>query len=420
MRAFTNIFRVFFREIHKIVKDKNLLLVFFLAPITYPAIYGAIYYNKMEVKVPVAVIDEDNSSLSRGLIREIGAMQQIDIAEANNSIRQTDETDLQSGIPELDDKLAKGEIQGIVIIPKDFAESLKNGKLSTVKLYFSTGRLLVLSDLGISISQAVTTYATKVTANVLAKKGVPVMENKNLAQPIKFDFQLISNPWLTYGDMILPALISIIFIQLMLVCIAGATAKEWSLDKWSNQFTLTRNPISIIYGKIMAYLTIFITFGVLIRLILIPFFDVYLTGKTLDLFIILCLAIFAVSSFGLFLGSFFRHRITVFATIGFTSYPFFMSSGFAWPTLQMPEIVQKIAYFLPSTPFLQCIQLETQLGTPLEMLRPQIVNFIVIAVFYQVLFCIRLYFLQKKSDDNISNNPITIPLERAIATEKNT
>lgn len=386
MEFFKQIYEVYSREIMKILRDKNLLTIFILAPLTYPLLYGAIYLNKIEQNVPIAVYDQDNSSLSRGFIREVDANQNMMITETIH-----DQSEIQN-------TLVYEKAQAVLIIPKNFSEKIKTGKNTVVDLVISPGRLLVLSDVGIPISQIASGYGVKINANFLAKKGVPVFENKKLLQPIKIEFRNMFNPYLTYGDLILPGLMIIIVSQLVVIGVTASNALEWGLNKWQDLFAVSGNYVSIFFGKIMSYLTIFIFFSLTILAVLSPLYSINLGTNYSALFLIGFMGILASASFGMFIGTFFKHRITAFVILGFTSYPFFMLTGYAWPWGQIPEYLKMVAHLLPMTPFVQSILSVTQMNNDISYITPQIINLALLIVFYGLLFFIRLYRLKNNKE----------------------
>ena len=383
MEFFKNIYNVYSREIMKIIRDKNLIMIFLVAPLTYPLLYGAIYMNKIEQNVPIVYYDEDNSSLSRALIREVDANQNISVVGSINEQSEIEKT------------LVYEKAQAVLFIPKNFSVNIKTGKSTNVNLIISPGRLLVLSDIGIPISQIASGFGAKINASYLAKKGVPVFENKKLIQPIKIEFKNLFNPYLTYGDLILPALMIIIISQLVVIGVTASNALEWSLNKWYDLFDITTNYFSIFIGKILSYLTIFIFFSLTILAVLSPLYKINLGDDFSALFLIGVMGILASSAFGMFLGTFFKHRITAFVILGFTSYPFFMLTGYAWPQNQIPEYLQIIAHLFPMVPFVQSILSVSQMNNEITYIIPQFINMSALIVFYGILFFLRLRRLQK-------------------------
>ena len=354
-------------------------MIFLVAPIAYPLLYGAIYLNKVETDVPIGVIDLDNSSLSRQLIRGIDAHQNIKVAESLYDEAQAREY------------MAHEKVQGVLFIPKGFETNLKYGKQVKINLMISPGRLLVLSDIGIPVSQVTTYFSAQVTSSVLMKKQVPVLQNKDLAQPIKFDFRNLYNPYLTYGDLILPALMIIILGQVTLIGVATATAKEWQMNKWKDLFSTTTNPLAMLIGKIIAYMLLFSVFATITYTIIAPMYGINFLGTYWDYIRITALGIAAISAMGLFIGTFFHHRITVFMIIAFTTYPFFMMSGYAWPTPQLPEYIVWFSKMIPLTSCLHLIFDVTQTGGNFVSSQVNIWFLLGLLGFYSILFMLRVW-----------------------------
>lgn len=357
------VWRVAVREFRRLVRDPNLFLILFVAPLAYTALYGSIYLRKIEEAVPVDIVDLDRSPLSRQLVREVGALQYVDVREVG-----TDEERAREA-------MISGRVQAWMLIPEGFSRDLSYGRDVVLPVVLSPGRLLVLSDVGIGVSQAAGTFGAKVRAGMLARQGTPVFQDPDYATPVGFTYTPLFNPWLTYGDMILPALMAVIFLQLVLIGAAAATASEWDAHGWPSLRAITRDrTYAGVVGKLVFFVGAFLFFAVLLRSSIVPLFDIQVGGDGVILFVLLTLAFWAAAGMGLFLGSFFRVRTTVFIVLGFTSYPFFLLSGYAWPEAQMHLGLRLLSRLLPTTPFLQGVNLLTQMGNGWEVLWPQLLN----------------------------------------------
>ncbi len=379
--------KIIYREWRKIFADKNLIMIFIIAPLLYPVIYGAVYMDKTEENLPIAVEDFDNSSLSRSLIRDIDAHQNIAVSFTSH-----------------DDSLAKAQfledkIKAILFIPQNFSRDVKFGKKVELKLFISPGRIIVMGDVDTPISQFVSTFGGKVTAAALMKKGVPVMQNKGYAVPINITTNNLYNPYLTYGDLMLPGLLIIILSQLVLIGVAASQAKENALGKGRKQFIFTENTFKIAFGKLFFYVLIFMIFSISYYLIISPFYKIHFNSTFLNYFIITLLGIMSSAACGLFLGTFFRHKIVAFLVLGFSTYPFFLITGYAWPQEQLPYFLQIASNALPHTPFLKSVMIVTQMQNNLMAASWYLILLILQVFCYGILFMLQLK--RKKLEINI-------------------
>lgn len=378
MKILKDIIRIFNREFLKILRDKNLVMILLLAPVSYPILYGAIYIDKIETKVPIAVRDDDNTSLSRNLIRNIGAHQNIDVVET-----VYDDSRVNEG-------LANEDFQGMLYIPKGFSKNLKQGKKTNINLIVSPARLLVLSDIGFPISAIALYFGANVSASAMMNQGVPVLQNKEYVQPISSDFQYMINPYLSYGDLILPGLMVIILSQITLIGSAGSSAKEWSLEKWHNVFETTHNSFAIITGKLLLYVFMFFMYSLYMVGVLSPLYEIHFFNLSISFMVIALLGIASSAAFGTFVGTFFKHRITTFVVLGFTSYPFFMMSGYAWPAMQFTPFMHYFSQIFPLTPFMQGMFSTSQMGNDLSYCMNYVIVMLVQITIYCLLFYLRL------------------------------
>ena len=61
------------KEMRAVVKDEGVLIFFILVPLLYPLLYSWAYNNEVTREVPVAVVDQSHSALSRQFIRSYDA-----------------------------------------------------------------------------------------------------------------------------------------------------------------------------------------------------------------------------------------------------------------------------------------------------------------------------------------------------------
>ena len=64
----------------QVFKDEGVLIFFVIVPIVYPILYSWIYNNEAVREVPVCVVDQSHSQLSRQFIRMCDASPDVKIA----------------------------------------------------------------------------------------------------------------------------------------------------------------------------------------------------------------------------------------------------------------------------------------------------------------------------------------------------
>ena len=64
---------IFREELKTILRDKGVIIFFFLVPLGYPLLYTFIYTNEVVREVPIAVVDNCRSTQSRTYLRHLDA-----------------------------------------------------------------------------------------------------------------------------------------------------------------------------------------------------------------------------------------------------------------------------------------------------------------------------------------------------------
>ena len=72
--------RYFLHELRTVFKDEGVLIFFILVPLVYPLLYSWIYNNEIVRDVPVVVVDDCHSQLSRTLATKMDASPDVRVS----------------------------------------------------------------------------------------------------------------------------------------------------------------------------------------------------------------------------------------------------------------------------------------------------------------------------------------------------
>ena len=76
------------QELKNVFTDSGVIIIFFAAGLLYPLVYGLVYFNESLTEVPVAVVDNSQSSMSRELIRKIDASPDLQVSFHSPSLEE--------------------------------------------------------------------------------------------------------------------------------------------------------------------------------------------------------------------------------------------------------------------------------------------------------------------------------------------
>ena len=137
MSTFPNILKwlndvayVWRQEMKQVFRDEGVLIFFIIVPLIYPLLYSWIYNNEVIHEVPVAVVDQSHSQLSRQFIRMCDASPDVHV-----TYYAEDLDDAQSLV-------SRQVVKGIYLIPEDFATKLNRMEQGTVSVYCDMALML--------------------------------------------------------------------------------------------------------------------------------------------------------------------------------------------------------------------------------------------------------------------------------------
>ncbi len=372
-------------EFGRIHRDIDIMLILLAAPLFYAIFYGSIYMNKLETEVPIAVIDHDHSELSEKIIYDLNADPTLRIVSENEDI-------LTAKMRFFNEK-----IYGIVEIDGNLSKNIKKGERGNIALYLNTTRFLVANDINKAVHEVVAKYNYGIRLKYTATRT----ENSRLAKeqiiPVNADIRPVFNPVESYGDFLIPGVLILILQQTLLIALGESTSEDKKL------FLSAKNISSFnlqLVGKIGIYILAFgayaiIFYGLLLKLFGMEFSGSVIAGTILTFIFLINVALTAVA-----VGSFFSSKRNVLIVLAFTSYPFFLLSGFSWLQGSMPLIIKWLSYLIPSTPYLLGMSKVISSGADFQ----NVFGEFIILIFQLIIFLVVVntinYFKQKKEVKN--------------------
>ena len=379
-----NIIQIAKGQFRRIFKDGGTILIMCIAVFLYGIFYMFPFSNHIVQDVPIAVVDQDNSSMSRQLIRNLNSNQLIKVADRPTTLVEAKES------------YYRNKINGSIIIPKDFEQDVKRGKSVKVTAYEDSTYLIVYKQIAAGIIQTVGDFSNKIEIATLMKLGL----SKDMAIHVKSPFELVDmplyNPIGSYQNYIVPLICLLILQQTMLIGsgMLGATIKEQinGVKIWANgQIVnykadkvneISDNPIEIVLGKAFAYVSLYFIYA-LMFMYLFPTLLVYKMTFNPSMFLILIPFLFCVAFLGQALVGLYTNRENSLMILIITSVPMIFEPGFVWPKESLPFLIKFIGFFVPTTPTSVGLVGINQMGASFCMVQSS---------FWHLLFLTVLYF----------------------------
>lgn len=347
------------REVHRITSKSLYILVMLVFPLLSILFFGSLFKDGIPTKMPIAIVDLDQSVTSRKMARSINATPMANVTEY-----------LQSEIDAMTE-LRKGNIYGFVILPKNLQADIMASRQPEISYYFHNSFLTA----GGLVQSNLATVLRSLSAGVSISKREAMGQSKEYilsqVQPIQRSNHLLFNPTITYSvylsTLVLPIMLQI-FILLMTVYCIGIEIKERTSREW---LRLSNKSIFVaITGKLLPYTVVFYIVMMFQNFLLYKVMQVPMNTSLGWLIFGSLMFVLAYQALGvLFIGvlPLMRYAINLAAFFGILALSL---CGFSFPTTSMPSIVQYWSNLLPVRHYMHIFQSQILTGFELRYSLP--------------------------------------------------
>ena len=363
-------------ELIMIIKDPAIILIFIIANLVYPIIYS-VAYNKEQVKdIEVALVDLDKTVTSRQMSRMMDATEGIKISKQPGSLEEAKE------------QFYQGNVNGIVLVPKDFEKDIFSSKQIALSIYADASYFLIYKQIYASSVQGYQTFAAGIQLKKYAAKGLHYQAAIQAINPVNVKTIDLYNPASSYGSFVMPSIIIVILQQTLLIGIGilGGTRKELQrYNALSATDSSSKQLIPFMLGIALAYFITFLIMGVITLVWIYHWFNFPDNARYIDILALYIPFIVANIFLGMAVSVFFKHRENAMLFMTFTSIPVIFLSGATWPTEAIPAFLQKLAYISPATFMVPAYQRLRTMGVSLIHVRKEIYAMLVQSAIYLTL-----------------------------------
>lgn len=329
---------IFREELRTIFKDKGVLIFFFLVPLGYPLLYAFIYTNEVVRDVPIAVVDDCRSSLSRQYLRHLDATPDVKIMSYCANMQEAKQ------------HIKHRDAYGVVYIPRDFSQRLARGEQVNVNAYSDMSGLLYYK----SVLTANTNVSLAMNAQIKIRRSSSTTAEQELVaeHPIAYEEVSLYNPQGGFATFLIPAVLILIIQQTLLLGVGMAAGTAREQNRFHNLVPIERHHtglLRIVWSKSFAYLLVYLPTSVYVLGVVPRIFSLNQIGNPWDISLFIVPFILASIFFAMTVSAFVRHREMCIVLIVFTSVPLLFISGLSWPGSAVPAVWKAISYAFPST-----------------------------------------------------------------------
>jgi ABC-2 type transport system permease protein len=350
---------LFWKEVLLALRDPRLRFLIILPPLIQLVAFG--YAANLDLRnIPIAIYDEDHSSISRDLAFAFSSSGYFRVAA---TVRNP------ADISELMDR---GKVKAVIHFGPDLAARIGSQRTALVQVVVAgtdsnTASLVQSYSLQIFERFNRSRLQKLLGQNPLLKRILPAGP-QGIVQP---EIRIWYNPDLVSRNFYIPGIISLVIMVSVLNLTAMAVVREKEVGTMEQIMVTPIRPIEFILGKTIPFALIGIFQVALVSIVGVFWFSVPMRGSLALLFFCLLIYILSILSLGLFISTISRNQQQALVTTFFFTFPIILLSGFIFPIANMPPVIQYVTYFNPLRYFLVIIRDIFLKGSGVDILWPQ-------------------------------------------------
>ena len=332
----------FYQTLKDVFTDKGVILMLLIAPIIYGFFYPWPYSTEVVNHVPVGIVDYDDSTLSRTIIRYSSATPQLNTTSYVNEQAAKE-------------ALWTNEIAGFMIIPSGLEEQVLAEKPASVSVLGNGGYFLLNKNVQLGFLKAVNTVSAGIEVKKNVAKGAYTATAMANTQAVPLQIHTLYNTAEGYGAYVVPAVAIIILQQTLLM------ATAMLIGTWYEQQRHTAS-VGVWFGRIAALSLLSFSIGCFYYGWVFELHHYPRGANMLGSLLFLALFCPTIATLGCVLGLWFRQRERSMQILIFSSLPLFFVSGYPWPADQLPQVLQVLRWLVPTTPAINTSVQLNQMG----------------------------------------------------------
>lgn len=339
MQFIKKAYSVFKDEVYSLGTNYLPLLTAIVMPLAAWTVLALAFSRGDIEELPLVVVDNDNSALSREIISKLEATKYLKV----NAVT----TDAAAA----ENMLRNNESYFNVYIPKGMEASVKHGKYSKIEI-LGNGAFLIYSKAGYkAMAQALFDISKNIQIKRLVDKGLTHVQAQARSMPIVTDIRSKGNPYFEYASYMIPGMVFVIFQM----SVSFSSMWMYKDKKLHNSYTKVPefgNKLSSFAGKLLPLIIINYLPLVLVFIYVFPLAGVPAGSYYLYLLPLGFLYLLVSIALGLLISFIIQDLATASQILLVLNAMTFIFSGYTFPIYGMPEFLYPVTQIIPLTHFL--------------------------------------------------------------------
>ena len=331
----------FTAEWHRVLGMRSAFSLLFLAPLVYGIYYPQPYLNQILRKLPIAVVDNDLSDLSRQIVETLDASGALSVVVRARTLAEAHAA------------IDRGKAFAAVEIPPGAERDMLKGVAVHIPIYADATYLFMFRSTASGVATAIGALTSELVSRGARSDGSLVKAKLASSSPADVLLQPIFNPVGGYASYVVPAAFILILQQTLLI--GAAMLTRTALARGGGAF-------ASVLGRGIAHLTIYLPALALYVIVLPRIYGFSTLGHLPQIFALAAVFLLATSFLGQAVGAWFTRPENATILLLATSLPQFFMAGFAWPREAIPDVALAFGRLFPADSAIDGLVRINQLG----------------------------------------------------------
>ncbi len=304
--------------------------------------------------LPVGVVDLDNTTTSRGLIRRLDAFQASRIVARYPSVSEARRA------------IQENQIYAFLYIPKGTTEKLLASRQPKVSYYYTMTSVMAGSLMMKDLKTISTLGSAAVGQATMRARGFTPQQIQTVLQPIVIDAHQIVNPWSNYNVYLSTVFVPGIMMLFMFLLSAYSLGMELKFDRGKEWLAKANGNILVaILGKFLPQALVHLTLVMLFQYYCYSVLDFPHQGGALSILLLSMLEVVSGIGFGIFAFGLMPSLRMSMSVCSLWAVLSISLAGSAFPIMAMDAPIQSLSWLFPLRHYYMLYQITVFNGFPL-------------------------------------------------------
>lgn len=340
-------------EVRRLCRQPMYFVLMVLLPVISFAFFALLFGQGAIRNVPIAVLDQDHTTLSRKVIQMIDETPTALVAYGIQDMAEGERL------------MREGKVTAIVLVPRFFEKSILSNTQTTLENYVSGTNITVNGLLSKDIQTAVTTFTAGIQLQLLMKQGLTERQAMAQLMPVRFDKHVLFNPHINYGYYLAPSfmpMMLMIFVVMVTIFSIGTELKHATSREW--MYTAGDSIAAALTGKLAPITIVMFLVSLVMLVINFRIVGTPLNGSLTVILIATLLFILSYQAISVLIVSLLANLRLSLSIGGGYSVLAFTFSGLTFPIMAMWEPMQWLSRIFPFTYYTDIFVDQMLRGTP--------------------------------------------------------